>query len=410
MFDLLAAISSVDPPSLVAWAVLVFAAGMYPVGIMLGSSCSPCCGQLECGCAAGVLPQTLTVTVDGFQDGQTQGPPLTALVFSSNFGSGAAGRLTAPGGDPDTDAGPAQSVILTSGGDGYARIARVQPSINASAFSGTGATFSVSLQQIEYEDRPAWEVASVSITNGGTGYPPNGSLSFGFESGGTEAVPAYATFSCGRTQPTVNASVYLSAGSGASLSVSLSQNTGWDGNTVWNVSSVTIENGGSGYSEWESVIFSSPDGEGYGYGIIGSVDENGAITSVSPSYSEFYKSDGVIASVSVDSYSRGVYYKDDASVPGESASITITVNQEGPTAAIAAGAAFTASVDTDTASSTFGQITGVIVASGGDKYLAWKWCEAYLNGLQVVLGKRDTCSWGKQDCGRNFLEIGRAHV
>jgi hypothetical protein len=45
MLDLLAAISSVDPPSFVAWAVLVFAAGMYPLGIMLGSSCSPCCAS-----------------------------------------------------------------------------------------------------------------------------------------------------------------------------------------------------------------------------------------------------------------------------------------------------------------------------------------------------------------------------
>jgi hypothetical protein len=43
MVNLLASISSVDPPSLLAWLVLAFAAGMYPVGIMLGSTCSPCC-------------------------------------------------------------------------------------------------------------------------------------------------------------------------------------------------------------------------------------------------------------------------------------------------------------------------------------------------------------------------------
>lgn len=49
MLELLASISSVDPPSFVAWAVLAFAAAMYPVGIMLGSSCSPCCAApLSC--------------------------------------------------------------------------------------------------------------------------------------------------------------------------------------------------------------------------------------------------------------------------------------------------------------------------------------------------------------------------
>lgn len=45
MLDLFAAISSADPPSLVAWLVLAFAAGMYPLGLMLGAPCSPCCPQ-----------------------------------------------------------------------------------------------------------------------------------------------------------------------------------------------------------------------------------------------------------------------------------------------------------------------------------------------------------------------------
>ena len=73
MFDLLAAISSVDPPSLVAWAVLVFAAGMYPVGIMFGGSCSPCCNSNPCSaCTEGELPDTVTVSISGYVDGQVQ--------------------------------------------------------------------------------------------------------------------------------------------------------------------------------------------------------------------------------------------------------------------------------------------------------------------------------------------------
>jgi len=44
MFDLLAVIAA-DPLSASAWAILLLAGGMYPVGFMLGSTCSPCCQQ-----------------------------------------------------------------------------------------------------------------------------------------------------------------------------------------------------------------------------------------------------------------------------------------------------------------------------------------------------------------------------
>ena len=63
---MLAAIQSVDPPSLILWSLLVFAAGMYPVGLMLGSTCSPCCGTPCTQCIQGTLPDTVTVTFSGF--------------------------------------------------------------------------------------------------------------------------------------------------------------------------------------------------------------------------------------------------------------------------------------------------------------------------------------------------------
>jgi hypothetical protein len=40
-------IDSVEPLSCVLWLVALFAAGMYPLGFMLGAPCSPCCG-VEC--------------------------------------------------------------------------------------------------------------------------------------------------------------------------------------------------------------------------------------------------------------------------------------------------------------------------------------------------------------------------
>ena len=41
-------IDAVEPLSLVLWGVFFLAAGMYPLGFMLGASCSPCCGG-QCG-------------------------------------------------------------------------------------------------------------------------------------------------------------------------------------------------------------------------------------------------------------------------------------------------------------------------------------------------------------------------
>jgi len=49
MFDAFALVSHADPPSIALWAVFVFSAAMYPLGIMLGAPCSPCCAQ-SCTC------------------------------------------------------------------------------------------------------------------------------------------------------------------------------------------------------------------------------------------------------------------------------------------------------------------------------------------------------------------------
>lgn len=407
MLDLLAAIVAADPPSLLAWLVLAFAAGMYPVGIMLGSSCSPCCNSNPCTqCTDGSLPDTVTVSISGYVDGQVQGPDLASLAFTSNFGSGAAGKVTAPGGTP----GPITAVSITSGGEGYARIARVQPTISASGSGGTGATFSVSLNQISYEDRPAWEVSSLTITSGGSGYPAVGSVSFSAATGDTEIQAAFASFYCGRTAPTVTASV-SGSGSGATLSASLSSAVGWDGRTYWYVDGISITSGGSGYSEYDSVSVTVSDGEGYGaYAEVTSVDGSGAITGIAVYWGgEYFKSNGVIESVEL--YGGGIYYRDDASLPAEKATVSVSVIQTRTTAAVASGAVLVAVIDDNTASQAFGQITGATITSGGNHYLAWayrnaKCCEDYWNGMSVVLkrGKDSTgadapCVYTHSMCG-----------
>ena len=55
MFELLA---TVDPFAALLGSLWLFAAGMFPVGFMLGSSCSACCGGEEpcSACTQGSLP------------------------------------------------------------------------------------------------------------------------------------------------------------------------------------------------------------------------------------------------------------------------------------------------------------------------------------------------------------------
>jgi hypothetical protein len=410
MLDLLAAISSVDPPALLAWLVFLFAASGYPLGIMLGSSCSPCCGTPCTQCTEGELPDTVTVAISGYVDGQVQGPDLAQLSFSSDYGSGAAGKVTSPSGDPEADKGPITAISVTNGGDGYARIARVQPTVTASASGGSGASFGVTLDQIEHEGRPAWEVASVSLTSGGTGYPDYASLTFNVATGDTENTAASAQFFCGRVAPTVTVAV-SGTGTGAVLSGTLSSATGWDGKTYWYVSAISITNAGAGYSESDSVNHTVTDGtqgEYSSFYALVSVDEDGAVTGVTLyDGGEFFKSNGIIQSVELDYYGGGgIYYRDDPSLPGEEATVTVSVNQLGPTAGIAAGAVLAAVIDGSPSSATFGQITSVTITDGGDDYLAWayrnvKCCEDYWNGMTVVLKRQESnpCVYSHGVCG-----------
>lgn len=237
----LAAIVAADPPSILLWAVWLLAVGMYPVGILIG--CSPCCGSRPCeACAEGELPDTVTVTFDGFTD-KTPGPDLIALSFSACYGSGASARVTAPGGDPATDKGAISTVSLTNGGSGYAKLGRVAPTITASGGSGSGATLTVSTTKtadackVDY-----WKVSSVSVSNG-TGYADGDQVTFSVATGDTEEQAASATIHTTRNAPTLTAAAY--GGTGATFTVT----TASTGTTpaTWGVSGVTLTAGGTGY-------------------------------------------------------------------------------------------------------------------------------------------------------------------
>lgn len=248
--DLLAAIAA-DPMLLPLWAVLLFAAGMYPVGMMFG--CTPCCSQDPCVCASGsTLPETITVTLDGFTDYSKK--QLCTLSFSACYGSGGSGTVDAPGqsspeSDPEDDRGPIAAVSLTDGGSGYAKLGRVAPtvSVTGTSGSGTGATFNVTLASSKDScglDR--WVVKSVSQT-GGTGYATGDQLQFTVAAGDTVETAATAVFAPQYGEPTLTLSV--SGGTGGVLTIDGYNKLSAGSDAYYGIGSVTVANGGSGYAD-----------------------------------------------------------------------------------------------------------------------------------------------------------------
>lgn len=250
LVELFSAIVS-DPVALPLWAVAAMAAVMYPLGLMLGAECRPCCDA--CYCEEGdEMPETITATLNGFTD-KSQGPNLCTLSFSACYGSGAAGHVTAPGGDPATDAGPVSAVTLSSPGSGYAKLGRIAPTVTATG-SGSGATFDVTLtQSLDDCDVDQWKVTKVAVTDPGSGYVHDEALTFTVAAGDTQEVAAIARLQTERGEPAATLEVTSAQGSGAAFTVVFSSIGGTP--PVWAVDSVTVDDGGDLYVTGDPVTF-----------------------------------------------------------------------------------------------------------------------------------------------------------
>lgn len=502
MFDLLAAIQEIEPTAIPLVAIMLSSVAMYLVGIIL--PCSPCCNSNPCGlCTEGQLPDTVTVTFDGFTD-QIPGPDLITLSFAACYGGGAAGKVTAPGGDPVTDKGPISAVSLTSGGSGYAKLGRVAPTLTVSGGSGTGATFTPTLSTSQDAcDLDLWALQSVAAS-GGTGYEDGDTLTITVAEGDTEVSAAAATLYLDKTEPTltlsggatatvtmaaigdgnyrISAVAVTSGGTGYSENQLLSFSVGANDVTliaaynararvvhdtpanallyeegsgsgavltpVWTLlpsnqwpaphrktyylSAVTITNGGSGYSIDDLLQFyfaSNDDGQEIEGGTIfvDAVDGSGAITAVFitdsggryvgsrtdalhlvgiTSGGSYYHDDPGARRVFV--HAGGSYYREDASVAPYVATVTVSIAQVSPSAGT--GASLSATIDDDTSSETFGEITGITIDDGGDDYLAWQWianacCGWQLNGVPIVLRRLTDAPFGSDDSGDGIYPV-----
>lgn len=260
--ELLAAAQAVDPTTLPLWAVVVLAAGMYPLGIMLGSFCSPCC----CGCEEGAgLPEALAVSFAGLTKGVTKFDDLLSVKISACFGSGATATVAAPSGKVEAfvveDDGPLSSVTLTSGGAGYAQIGRVAPvGLTVAGGSGSGAEFSVSVSPADPDNcgRPLWQIDSVKVTKAGTGYVHDEELTVYLGTDEFEYLPAVLKLQTVAIEPTLSAAASSVNGDGAIFGVVMEQIQ--TSPNRWGVGEVTLEEPGDGYQDGDQIVFTVDDG------------------------------------------------------------------------------------------------------------------------------------------------------
>lgn len=386
MTDLFAHVAS-EPQSALAIAIFLFAAGMFPIGLMLGAPCSKCCGLCS-ACTSGKLPDTITVALDGLPNStqEQQDHYLCMVTFSSPcFGAGGSARPLAPGGVRGVDEGPITSITLLDGGSGYAVLGRVEPLATVAVEEwgeppedGGVVLDPVWSATIDDCGLTTWSLESVTVTDAGQRVPQGTAVVITPAEGDTQASAASATLVLSVSAPEITASV--SGGSEASLSVVL------DGNSV---TSVTIDNAGSGYTNNAQVVFSyAPDDyvDEVPVAFI-TTDGNGSITAVTvTAQGNVYKS--VVSSVTVDA--GGTYYREDAEESAVVAPVTATLTQAAW--GTGDGAEFSVTVDDAPASETFGEITAVEIDNGGDGYLCWIYkqlcCGDHYDGKSFVLKRQ----------------------
>lgn len=282
------------------------------------------------------------------------------LDGSSIRGSGATGEVT------KISARAIEEADVTNGGSDYAylEVIRVEPTVTASVFSstGSGANLSVTLNQTtDSNNEDVWEIASVTVDDAGSGYDEFGFVSFDVP-GGEEQSPAFASLRLNRQEPTVSVDLPFATGSGATFSVVLNQTTDFNGEDIWEVASVSVTNGGSGYDEFDAVDFPTFDGVAvFGATAFLSVS-GGVIQSVTVSSGgQYYKTDGSIAAVVVTD--GGEYYEDEQTnnVIVEDVEVVVLSNT-------GEDAEIEAVIDDDPNSATFGEITDLVVNDGGKNY------------------------------------------
>jgi hypothetical protein len=152
-------------------------------------------------------------------------------------------------------------ITVTESGDGYAVevLERSEPTVKATVQSsnGSGCELSVTLVPLSTtKGQETWTVSSMTVDSPGSGYLPEDFISL--DAGdGVEELPFYGAIVLDRSEPVVSASA---PGGSASLSVTLNKTTDYQGDDVWEVASVTVDDPGGDYDSDGSLAFSLDDG------------------------------------------------------------------------------------------------------------------------------------------------------
>lgn len=238
MTDLFAVIAE-TPLASVVLATFFFSLSLFPLGLMLGGECDSCCTQCD-KCETGRLPDTVTVTFDGYPD-TSQNAGLVEVSFFSCSGFGGRATLLAPGGTP----GPMSEIEMTDGGGGYAHLGREEPTVVVQSSGNGDATFVVSLSETEECSGRVWEVSSVTVTAGGTGYQNRERVNFEVQGDGQARNTGSGTIATYLEEPTVEVSAF--SGSGAEFVVTFA--SGALETDPYTIESVDVTAGGTGYQD-----------------------------------------------------------------------------------------------------------------------------------------------------------------
>jgi hypothetical protein len=337
--------------------------------------------------------------------------PTLDLSITTSGGTGATFSISLLTNGDDPETWKIDSVSVTTPGTGYGffdtaeayvtdpiggvdfaailvlYVTRVEPTLSISGGDGTGADIDpVLIADVDFNGKNVWRIDSVTINDGGAGYTESTNLTVNIDAGepgfgwGAILVPRVT-----RSEPTtLTVSVSSIDGSGADLEVVLTPGTDPYGYDIWEVTSITINDGGFGYDDFDSVsinlggaIEQSP---AYGYV---EVDGSGTITSITlydggryyetdgvivavdiDDNGEYAHTDGTIDTIEVDPYSPGAYWaeQETGEVIVDPPDVTVETNSAG------SGAVLTPVIDDDPDSPTFGQITSITVTSAGADY------------------------------------------
>lgn len=321
--------------------------------------------------SSGVISDSPDVTPFRF-DQPYNGSGLITLTFTSCFGAGAIGAVTAPVGVPGVANGPISETVVYDGGGGYAVLGRVQPSVDGFTV-GAGSSAAISTTLDESDDlcgRPVWGVASVSVDDGGYGYINGAECDFTTSDGTVQEV-GHGIIESSSHAPTLS----IEASGHAETAFSVSIATRGTAPQTWEITAVSFSGDDTGYTDNEQLYpdFIQGDVEHDPAEIrartIFDEDDNdtGVLDYIEVVYGGIYARDGVIDSIAVAE--PGEYYAEDESASAIVADVTVNILQAFPSAG--AGAELSAVVGDDPEDlSTFGKITGVTIDEGGSGYLA----------------------------------------